>query len=45
MTEPNEDTVGSAGSGMCELTNQSRFCIWEEALKRQVLNRAFQTEG
>ena len=39
--------MGSAGSGMCELTNQSRLGIWKRgALKRQEPEASvFQTEG
>ena len=27
--EPTRDTVNGAGSGVCELTNESKLLIWE----------------
>ena len=41
MTELTGNTASSAGSGVCELTNQSRFSIGGGgALKRQELKQS-----
>ena len=45
MTQPTGDTIGSAGSDVCEPANQNRLGIWMRGtLKRQELKQSVSGE-